>query len=436
MLLKKSRVVISLAIACVIGLTLPGLLPGTANAAGLDLEISGEGATSWHINQVKPGDYGIKTVTLHNAGDTKGYVAIWIDGIIDNEGDNPESETGDTTEPGELSRFLTLNISGNDVSPYTASSGFQLPVVLKNFPSSASDPLQLSEQPLAAGDTIQIQWEWSLPPQTRNDVQGDGVSFNIHYMLTQDSLVTKPSPLEYFAVPYNPTQGELQVPISSDNGNRSYYSPEDKLVIILSRDTWIISPINDEITNIVIDIFDPTPPLPENLIMLTSVYDVVVSTPQGPCSSPQIDRSAMILMYYDQNRLPEYYTSIYIASYDAVSGWSKLTDVSEINYETGRLMGFSTRLPAIAVVAEINVMSEHMDDILATAVSNPVQTPPEFEVSQLLEDSEPLQSLEDMESYKKLGVTSIIVIVGGILVVATLAYIVKKFWQSRHSTKY
>jgi len=49
---------------------------------------------------------------LSNTGYEDGVVTIWISGIVNSEGANPESETGDTAEPGELSDYLILNVSG------------------------------------------------------------------------------------------------------------------------------------------------------------------------------------------------------------------------------------------------------------------------------------------------------------------------------------
>jgi len=39
--------------------------------------------------------------------------------------------------------------------------------------------------PLRSGDTINLDWQWDLPAQTGNDVQGDGISFTINYLLTE-----------------------------------------------------------------------------------------------------------------------------------------------------------------------------------------------------------------------------------------------------------
>ncbi len=157
----------------------------------LELEIGGGVIVPWDIDNVVPGASGVIDVTIHNAGNINGYIAVWVDTIVDTEGNNTEAETGNTDEPGELSQHLTLSISGDYISPYTASPAFRLPVTLCEFPGDSGDPLQLREWPIMPGETIQVQWEWAIPPETTNIIQGDRVSFNVNYILTEHIIVTK-----------------------------------------------------------------------------------------------------------------------------------------------------------------------------------------------------------------------------------------------------
>ena len=151
-------------------------------AAGVPvgLELGGEGATSWDIGNIQPGDTGNKTVTLHNAGYRDGFVIIWISDIVSSEGTNPESETGDTAEPGELSDYLLLNLSCSKLS-----TNLSLPVTIDNFPQSASALNYITISPLNAGETLTLNWEWELPLQTGNEVQGDSLSFTVNFVLEE-----------------------------------------------------------------------------------------------------------------------------------------------------------------------------------------------------------------------------------------------------------
>jgi hypothetical protein len=177
------------------------VLPLTATSpvkadSAFNLVVNGGVITPWNIGNLAPGASFTENVELHNAGDTDGYLSVWIDSVVNLEGENPEAETGDTAEPGELGQYMMLNLLGEDIDPYTSSYDFHLPVALNEFPQSSSSPLMLHDQSLRAGETIQIQWECAILPQTTNVIQGDRVTFTIHYLLTSALLFPRPLPPE------------------------------------------------------------------------------------------------------------------------------------------------------------------------------------------------------------------------------------------------
>jgi|GEM_PF-3157790 len=177
-----------LLLVATIGVVLVGFLPAAVQANGgnpIDLELGGAGASSWDIANIAPGDSGTETVELHNAGSRNGFVTIWISDTVSGEGLNPESETGDTSEPGELDDHLLFNLSCSGLS-----TNLNLPVTIGNLPRSVSDPNYIKIIPLNAGDTVDLEWQWQLPPQTDNDVQGDSLSFTINYLLKEQMAIT------------------------------------------------------------------------------------------------------------------------------------------------------------------------------------------------------------------------------------------------------
>lgn len=182
-IVKVSRYVARLLIAVIMVLALAGFLPVGVQADDgnpVDLELGGEGATPWSITNIQPGDSGTKEVALRNVGTKHGFVTIWVSDIVSSEGINPESETGNTAEPGELDTYLLLDISSN-----RSSTTLTLPTTINRLPQSISDPKSIEIIPLKAGDTVDLQWAWNLPAQTGNDAQGDGVSFTINYLLKE-----------------------------------------------------------------------------------------------------------------------------------------------------------------------------------------------------------------------------------------------------------
>ena len=100
----------------------------------VDLVLGGTGAASWNVDPVIPGDSGSKMLELRNVGTEEGTLSIWISNIVSNEGDNPEPETGDVSEPGELDSTLLFNCVCSRLS-----TNISLPETLINFPQSISD---------------------------------------------------------------------------------------------------------------------------------------------------------------------------------------------------------------------------------------------------------------------------------------------------------
>ncbi|MFC2020630.1 hypothetical protein ACFLU1_02410 [Chloroflexota bacterium] len=177
------RVAARVLLTLILALSLIGSVPVQVEAAAggpVDLELGGDGATPWGIGDIVPGDNGTQLVELHNAGNTTGFVTVWISDIISTEGLNPESETGNTAEPGELNNHLLFNISSN-----RSSTTLNLPATTNQLPQSVSDPNSIVIVPLRSGDTDNLTWNWNLPALTGNDAQGDVLSFTITYLLTE-----------------------------------------------------------------------------------------------------------------------------------------------------------------------------------------------------------------------------------------------------------
>jgi hypothetical protein len=190
----KSSLAARLLLAVIIGLVI-SLLPAPVQAQAVDLdlinlELGGEGATSWNIENMLPCDSGVKTVTLHNAGTEDGFVTIWVSDIVSGEGKNPEPET-DTTGEGELDDYLLFNLSTEPGG--RIETNISLPTTISNLPPSVAGPGYIWINPLNAGETVTLYWEWALPCATDNDTQGDTLSFTINYLL--EDFLTPPPPL-------------------------------------------------------------------------------------------------------------------------------------------------------------------------------------------------------------------------------------------------
>jgi hypothetical protein len=417
-----------------------------ANAdEGLDLVIDGGVTVPWEFTNVMPGSSGVVSVDVHNNGSIDGYLAVWIDGIIDTEGENPEAETGDTAEPGELSLYLTLNISGEDISPYAASPDFELPATLNEFPQSNISPLQLSDQPIEAGETIQIQWEWAIPPQTTNVIQGDCVSFNINYILTQSVLVHK-EPGGIFGSG-GPTDSDEEVDeqdtidnetdVFSDNHSvtRTYYSPDGRFIIIVPGEIKVISDGNEKLVNVIITIPEYTSPIPPNCVLLTPVYNVATFTRKGPCELTLLDKPVIMIINYDCDKVPENSLSIYAARYKIDSGWVKLTGVLEVDRAAGKLIVETTEFSLIAVFAELAVADDSREAVISSSGDSHVSDSPYYEAPYSRTVEKIIIAVSRTPMREMLRQASLIIAGCGTIAMIILAYIERKRRDIRRTIK-
>ncbi len=160
------------------------LLPTAAAADGssnVDLTLGGGiDPVYFSVQDLYPGQSGISTITLQNTGSTDGGVTIWISDIVSSEGRNPESETGNIGEPGELADIIQFTLS----SPLLVTD-LEEGITLADFPQSFSDPDFLRIDPLEAGETATLLWEWDVPANAGNEIQGDSLTFTINFVLEE-----------------------------------------------------------------------------------------------------------------------------------------------------------------------------------------------------------------------------------------------------------
>jgi len=447
MLMKLRKLVLVCAALCAV----PALSFTATSLAradeGLDLVIDEGVSVPWEISNIMPGASGVVYVDVRNAGNIDGYMSVWIDGITDMEGENPEAETGDTEEPGELSQYLTLNISGEHIAPYTASPDFTLPVILSEFPQSSNQSLHLSEQPLNAGENIQLRWEWAIPPQTTNVIQGDSASFNINYILVQKP--STPTPTTYGggggywqedpAIP-DAEDTEQQTPppeivaVSDDNEiTKTYYSLDGKLTITVPEKTRVLSAGNGELSYISITLSHHTPPIPKNNVLLSPIYSVSIFTAEGLCERTQLNKPVTIVVDFDSDKLPEQFSSIYAARYKADSGWTKLTGVREIDRTLGKLTVETTQLSLIAVFAEMAVVNDSIEVTSSSSGDSLISDSPDSRTPQLKTDIKSVSPAKSTPIRGILSQASLATAGSGTLAMTVLAYIERKRRDSKRT---
>ncbi len=161
------------AVCSVILLLLVSLPPPAAEAAEttVDLTLGGQGSMAWTAGRMLPGDVGSTTIELRNAGTVDANLMIWI---------SNEEATDHGGDGAALAKYLRFSLSANGLRTSLA-----LPAALDDLPDHPQGQGQLLIGPLAVGEAVTAIWSWEFleTGTTQNDAQGDGLSFNINYML-------------------------------------------------------------------------------------------------------------------------------------------------------------------------------------------------------------------------------------------------------------
>ena len=200
--LGKRSLKAAVSMAAGVALVLASYVPvQAAPPPPIDLILGGEGATAWNFANIKPGDYGTKTVSLRNAGTLDGVITIWISNLVNTRISGADPKYAGLT--GELADYLRLNASSRGLEANIA-----LPAPVANYPRTSTGPYYVRVNPLRAGETINLTWRWELPVQTGNNVQGKGTSFMLNYMI--EELPPAPPPAE--DEPMNPAPPTPQNP--------------------------------------------------------------------------------------------------------------------------------------------------------------------------------------------------------------------------------
>lgn len=347
----------------------------------VNLVLGGTGATSWNINNVNPGDSGNITVTLHNDGTVDGFVTIWLSDLI--------SIVGPKGSPGKFGNYLLLNVDVPGLE-----TNLQLPAVVSGFPQSASSPNYIKVSPLLKNQTITLIWKWALPFQTGNDVQGNGVSFSVNYMLEE---LPPPPPLAGGGgggggtIPSPP--GTTTTTVTHD---LQVVLEGEKLAIRVSADGTVqeTSRIADRTETFLVDIgqgtkitadgkvpdrieltqdtenLDELAGIPQNTVALSLVYKLTAYSGDVPLPGINFDPYVIITISYDPKDLPDNTFPPYIITFDDAGNFERLSPPVGSLQELGKVVAVAYHASYFAVVAE--------------AAPPPPPLPAHFQVSNLV----------------------------------------------------
>jgi predicted ribosomally synthesized peptide with SipW-like signal peptide len=158
---------------------------GNSFAAGtLDLKINGADGgvpATFSASNLAPGAHGNVEMTVSNVGTVGGGLVAQISNVVNTKGTTPEPEP--LPDNGELSSAIVLTVyldsNGND--RYDAGDFLYDTGVLSTIGGS------YNMGALAAGGSVVISIEYTVPTSVGNEIMGDGCTFDIVYTLTQAS---------------------------------------------------------------------------------------------------------------------------------------------------------------------------------------------------------------------------------------------------------
>jgi hypothetical protein len=369
------------------------LIPATGVlAATPGLDIGGSGSTSWSIGNIKPGDSGVQTLTLHSNSSYNGILYIWVSDIVNTEGLNPESETGDKAEPGELGNYLLFRINCSSIAFGTTVS---MPALINKLPQSAADTNYAKIDPLPSGQTVTLNWEWQLPATTGNDVQGDILTFTINYLLemavpqepattpvvttsttsvivpttrvptstagvttsttatTQPPTLSKPVTkttitIDVFGITHEVSlypDGSLAQPFTIS-------LPDNSISLTISEGTLITA--DGEIPDRIVVNYTPAseqPLVPDNLQPVGKFYTIESYLGNTRAEHTVFSKPAILRIKYDTAKVQED-SVVFIDYFDTATGWVKLD--STFNAETGAVSADVNHFTVFTVMASKN----------------------------------------------------------------------------------
>jgi hypothetical protein len=322
----------------------------------VDLELNGTGAIPWSIANIQPGDQGIQSVGLRNAGSSEGQITIWISDIT-------ESDHGG--DGASLDDYLLFNISSSRLV-----ACLDLPARLHQFPQASADSC-LKIDHLAPGENVTLAWAWEFQETglPQNDAQGDSLSFTINYAMEEiGSTGTGSTGDEGDRV--GPKMKWLKIKVLgrttttriSLDGTlaQSVTATDASGDISLQFEAWTtITGAGSEPPGMIeMKKSQETPEAPAGAEIIGTVYEIVGYADSTDPWPVFFDPPVILTLHYDAGAPASENSSIIIGSYSAGDGWTDLDS------------GASTAGKIGASIAQTSTFA-----VLATAEPGPAPDP-------------------------------------------------------------
>jgi hypothetical protein len=361
-------------------------------------------------------------VVVRNASAYTESVLIWLSDITGLEG-TPTVFGLKSTPGGDLKDKLELDLAGSGLT-----ANFALPAPVINFPQSDMDTKTLFISGLAAGAEVSLNWYWNLPYTVGNEVQGDGLTFDINYGFSLNlppstappavtSTTPAPTPSEPAPQPppttVSPTPPggsiaglekyiELKMPQAearttvSDSGllvdNLSAIMPDGSFGLSIPAGTLLqlsnenrLNPVDlmqigdilpDDILVTIPDA-GAVPPCPAGWIPVSPSYDISALT-NGYVTGLIMDQPATLIIKYDDSLLPDVVEGLAMFYYSYTDGWVQLDAPPGFVAEGPQIAANVSHFSLFAILAKVGTPNPPAKIIIQKLTLDP----PRIEVNQ------------------------------------------------------
>jgi len=129
--------------------------------------------------------------------------------------------------------------------------------------------------------------------------------------------------------------------------------PSDNVILGIDSGTKIIGSDNKIPERLEVKLSEEIPPVPDNLAVVSPVYDFTAYTSEGLPWSITFDPQIRLQINYDPEELPENTSSVFVAYYDEEQGWIQLEIPSGFVAEVGTAAAQVSHFTPFAVMADL-----------------------------------------------------------------------------------
>lgn len=233
--------------------------PNTIQAGTLDLSVNGSGSNAvFDVSNVAPGDSDSVSTTLRNDGTLPGYLTFGITGFRtpENGVNEPENDAEAENDPlgsntggdhtGELAQRLLVRmklvIDGSDHYLVGTDSEYRVAAGVRLGEYDLSEAAGMTDLQLDSGEAVEFVTDYKIPSDVGNEIQGDGVTLEAVFALTQEpgqTVVPEVREVDADTIGIADNDAGVRFDVTNDFGQELtitdlHVQPDDRTLTLLS----------------------------------------------------------------------------------------------------------------------------------------------------------------------------------------------------------